>query len=251
MTGTMEREATSTEPATLKSIIEQLGDFDTALLANTIGYIDPTPAHEFYMSGCIQSLTPALGPTVGVAVTCEVDSSSPTGDADWKPYYAQLERMERMNEPIVWVVKAAGSRPDHECVMGDGMGKLLSSVGCVGVVTDGRLRDVEGLLTIPFAAYGRGRTIHHTNVRFTKVDEPMEIGGIIVHPGDVVHANIGGVIVIPPDCLQALPERAAAMRAFEHQAHCVFRQSGLSVADKRARVTDLLAEFGFSKPLAV
>ena len=50
-----------------KFLLEQLEEFDTALLANTIGYIDATPAEQWYMGGMIRSLTPALGPAVGVA----------------------------------------------------------------------------------------------------------------------------------------------------------------------------------------
>ena len=50
----------------LNTIITQLTDFDTPLLANTIGTIDATPPHTWYTGGSIQSVTPSLGPTVGV-----------------------------------------------------------------------------------------------------------------------------------------------------------------------------------------
>ena len=141
-----------------------------------------------------------------------------------------------------------GSRPDHECILGDGMAKILGSVGCVGIVTDGGVRDVEGLLTVPFAAYCRGKVIHHCAVRFTRVDAPVQVGGITVNPGDVIHANAGGVIKLPRNGLERLPELASEMRAFEHDAHCVFRQVGLPISAKRKAVADLLARSSFSKP---
>ncbi|MSO21744.1 MAG: RraA family protein [Acidobacteria bacterium] len=229
----------------LMGTLEALRDFDTALLANTIGYIDPTPAQEYYMGGFIQSVTPSLGPTVGVAVTCELDTSSPGGEPALDGYWRQLESMGRTREPIVWVVKTVGSRPDHECVLGDGMAKTLYAQGCVGVVTDGGVRDVNGLLSIPFAAYCRGTVIHHCALRFRRVDEPIEIGGITIRSGDVIHANHEGIIRIPTGCLEILPAKASQMRAFEHDAHCVLRQTDISLGDKRQRVVDLLGDYGF------
>lgn len=228
------------------SLIQQLAEFDTALIANTIGYLDPTPDHEFYMGGSIMSVTPTLGPTVGLAVTCEVDTSSPGGAHNMDLYFQMLKEMQQMKMPVVLVAKTVGSRPDHECVLGDGMAKMLYGAGCVGCVTDGGVRDVEGMLTVPFATYARGRTIHHCAIRFTKINVPVEIGGITVHPGDMIHANFGGVIKIPKGCLEQMPERAAAMRAFEHDVHCVWRQSHLSIDEKRAAVGPLMKKYNFA-----
>jgi 4-hydroxy-4-methyl-2-oxoglutarate aldolase len=230
---------------TLRALLEELSDFDTALLANTLGYIDSTPAEDYYMGGSIQSVTPSLGPTVGVAFTCEIDSSSPGGGAEVESYWEQLEQMNRSEEPIVWVVKCVGSRPDHECVLGDGMAKSLFAAGCIGVLTDGGVRDVQGLLTVPFAAYCRGKTIHHTALRFRSTNQPVEIGGITIRAGDVIHANAEGVIRLPAQSLRTLASRATQMRAAEHEAHCVLRQTGLSPAEKRKRVEEIFSRYGF------
>lgn len=226
----------------LKSLIEQLTEFDTALLANTIGYVDPTPVHEWYMGGSISSLTPTVGPTVGVAMTIEMDTSTPDNQSDMNLYYDLLKAIERSITPVVAVMKAVGSRPDHECMIGDGMVKMMHSVGCVGVVTDGGVRDIEGILTVPFGVYARGRTIHHCAIRCTRLNHPVAIGGITVSPGDLIHAGAGGVIKIPSEARERLPAQAAEMRAFEHAAHCIFRQTGMSIEQKRIAVDELMVK---------
>jgi regulator of RNase E activity RraA len=228
----------------LTHALQQLTDFDTALIANTVGYIDPTPIHEWYMGGQIASMTPTVGPTVGVAMTCEIDSSTPNNPSEPENYYHLLKAIERSKEPVVLVIKAVGSRPDHECVIGDGMAKMLHSVGCVGVVTDGGVRDIEGILTLPFGVYARGRTIHHCAIRYVRFNHPVEVGGITVSPGDILHANIGGVIKIPPAAVPRLPAAATEMRAFEHAAHCIFRRTDLGVDEKRRAVDALVAKLG-------
>lgn len=229
-----------------RSTLEQLRDFDTALLANTIGYIDPTPLHEYYMGGSIQSVTPTLGPTVGVAVTCELDSSSPNGKADMSGFWQQLDEMRQRDVPVVWVAKCVGSRPDHECIMGDGMAKILYSVGCVGVVTNGGVRDVNGLLSVPFAAYAKGVTVHHTALRFRRMNQPIRIGGITVRTGDVIHANAEGVIKLPLSCIDSLASRAIQMRAFEQEVHLAWRRTDLSPKEKKKSAGDALVKYGFA-----
>ena len=228
-----------------RSLLEQLADFDTALVANTIGYIDPTTPDHWYMGGMIQSVTPTLGPTVGIASICEVDSSTPGGQADTDEFYRQLDELSRSELPVVWVVKAVGSRPDHECILGDGMAKQLASIGCVGIVTDGGVRDIDGLLSIPFAAYCRGPVIHHCALRIRPAKQPVDIGGITVQGGDVIHANKEGVIKIPTGCIEQLPERAVAMRAFEHTVHKQLRRTDIDNDEKMKALAEIKETYGF------
>ena len=230
----------------LRANIESLRDFDTALLANTIGYIDPTPAHEFYMEGSIQSVTPTLGPTVGVAVLCELDSSTPDGKPSVGDFWKQLEDMGKMDVPSVWVVKTVGKRPGHECVLGEGMAKALYSVGCLGTVTDGGVRDLMGLQTIPFPVYCKGKTIHHCALRFKALTKPVSIGGITIAPCDVIHANAEGVIKIPKGCISKLVPAAVQMRAFEHEAHSMMRQTEIPPGEKENAIVRLLTKYNFT-----
>jgi regulator of RNase E activity RraA len=236
--------------ASLAATIAELRDFDTALIANTMGYVQPVPPHEYYMSGQIQSVTPSLGPTVGVAITVELDSSSPGGEPGIDPFWRQLDEMQALGVPTVWVVKCFGPRPDHQCALGDGMAKLLVASGCVGAVTDGGVRDVAGLLSTNFAAYCRGTTIHHGHLRMRNEGQPIEIGGITVTPGDLIHANAEGVIRIPPAAANGLAAKAVKMRAVEHAVHVLWRRTDISNAEKRKHAVKVFEEYGFAKSKA-
>ena len=230
-----------------KGHLQQLAEFDTALLANLLGFVDSTPTHHLYMSNQIRALIPDVGPTVGVAVTCELDTSTPNDetDGDTEAFWQQLAEMESMDVPTVWVVSCVGSRPGHECIMGDGMGKLLRTSGCVGAVTNGGARDLSGLRSIGFAVYGTGVMIHHCRMRVRTIGVPVDIGGISINPGDIIHANAEGVIRIPDSAVLKLLEQAPAYRAFDHEAHQLFRRTDLTVAQKREQFDTVFNKYGF------
>lgn len=231
----------------LSSHLQQLAEYDTALLANLLRFVDSTPTHLLYMSNEIRSLIPDVGQTVGIAVTCEMDSSTPDheADGDAEGFWQQVTEMESMNVPTVWVVSCVGSRPRHECIMGDGMGKTLRAAGCVGAVTNGGLRDVDGLQSIGFGAYGTGVTIHHCNLRARSMGTPVDIGGIKVSPGDIIHASAEGVIRIPAVAVPKLLDQAPAYRAFEHEAHQLLRRTDIKAVRKREMLEDVLGKYGF------
>ena len=125
------------------------------------------------------------------------------------------------------------------------MAKTLHAAGCIAVVTDGGARDLHAFPSIPFAAYGTGKTIHHCPIHFRRTNQPINVGGITIRPGDLIHANAEGVIRIPGSCIEKLPERALAMRAFEQDAHRHLRRTDLTAGQKRDLVASLVGKYGF------
>lgn len=70
-----------------------------------------------------------------------------------------------------------------------------------GVVTDGRVRDVQELCAIGFPAFARGTSVHGQRGATTVVDvgTPIVVAGCVVRNADIIRADINGVVVIPAD----------------------------------------------------
>jgi regulator of RNase E activity RraA len=237
----------------LGRLIEELRAFPTGVLAKTLRLGDPAPRSPYCLPGEIQALMPSLGPTVGVAFTCRLDSSSPIGQHDptlddAEAYYMQVEAMARLGLPSVWVLKTAGSRPEHECVLGEGDAKFHAAAGCVGALSDGGVRDLPGLRKLPMAVHCRGTTIHHCALQFGAFDQPVEIGGVRIVTGDLIHAGAGGAIRIPAECLDGLPARARRVEALLRDGLLWLGRRGVGSADKRTGLRDLVAEHGWAAP---
>lgn len=74
-----------------------------------------------------------------------------------------------------------------------------ASRGCVGVITDASARDTDEIIAVKLPLYMRevGRGIRPGRNEIESVNRPVEIGGALVMPGDVIVADGDGVIVVP------------------------------------------------------
>lgn len=77
------------------------------------------------------------------------------------------------------------------------------SKGMRGIVTTGSVRDSDEIIKQDIPLYydplQRGRGIRPGRNELESVNEPVEVGGVLVEPGDVVVADGDGVIVVPRD----------------------------------------------------
>lgn len=113
-----------------------------------------------------------------------------------------------------------GGREDA-AVIGDIVGSALADRGCVGLVVDGAVRDIDGIAEVGLTTFARGT--HPATGSVTgpgAINVPVQCGGVTVHPGDVVRADGSGVVVVPRERLaevvalaRAVDERESAWRA--------------------------------------
>ncbi|WP_295044698.1 RraA family protein [uncultured Paracoccus sp.] len=103
-----------------------------------------------------------------------------------------------------------------------GWGGLLSTAakarGIGGVVVDGLVRDVDESEDLGMPVFARGVTPVTARNRLSEAatNEPVQIGGVTVAPGDYVLADGSGAAFVPRDRLAEVVETARAMLAAEN-----------------------------------
>lgn len=95
------------------------------------------------------------------------------------------------------VVVDAGSSPMN-AVLGDLVATKAKHRGIAGFVVDGLIRDIEGIIEAGMPVFARGITpIGPLHRGPGEVNYPIQCGGIVVNPGDVVMGDMNGVVIVP------------------------------------------------------
>lgn len=143
--------------------------------------------------------------TAGTARTVEVAGGDNAG---------VHEAIDTLRPGDVLVVNGHGVR--DRALVGELIAERLRARGCVGLVIDGAVRDVDDLEELGFPVFARAVTPAgpYRNGPF-RVGVPVAIGGVVVQPGDVIVADGDGVAVVPAAEAAAVLGRAEAKHADE------------------------------------
>ncbi|SAL41605.1 diguanylate cyclase [Caballeronia peredens] len=107
----------------------------------------------------------------------------------------------------------------NQALMGDIMASYAQSIGIAGLVIDGAIRDVAALRSRDFPVYARGVT-HRGPYKNGpgEINVPVTVGGMVVHPGDIVVGDEDGVLAIAQRDAPAVIERARMQEQKEAHA---------------------------------
>jgi 4-hydroxy-4-methyl-2-oxoglutarate aldolase len=197
-----------------EDLLTALARYDSPTLANAIETFDIQPRDVGFADSRIRCMFPELGRMVGYAATATIVARGAPGP-DWAGVgntglYAYVRTIPA---PRVVVVKDLDNLKAHGSLWGEVHATIFGALGCVGCVTDGSVRDLDEARAMGFHFFAAGPSVSHAYVRVETVGDPVEIGGLEVAPGDLLHADQHGVLKIPPEIAAELP--AAADRVIE------------------------------------
>ena len=182
-----------------QQILQKLQKFDTPTICNLIELFDVRPRNMGYMDARIMAAFPDMPPIVGFAATATFrsDSAPRQGDA-YSGIVAQVEHFANLSGPPIVVFQDLDD-PPAAAVFGEVMCTTYQAFGAVGLITGGAGRDLDQVRAINFPVFTNGTICSHGYNHIPQVHVPVRVGGLVVFPDDLLHADRNGVTNIPPD----------------------------------------------------
>jgi regulator of RNase E activity RraA len=218
---------------------DQLRHLDACTLANAIETFRERLRNEGFVNNSVRALFPQLPPMLGYAATLKVRGSAPpmadgrfAERTDWWDYVLSLPA------PRVLVVQDSASHVGLGSLLGAVLVNILRALDCVGAVTNGSVRDLPAAEKLGFPLFAGNISVSHAYVHVVEFGRPVEIGGLKIASGDLLHGDLHGVQSIPLDIATRIPGVAAGIYSREKALIELCQSRDCSIEKLRAAVTD-------------
>src|SRR5262245_697468 len=195
--------------------LELLRKYDTPTVCNVVELFDLRPRSAGYMNGRIQCCYPKLPPMVGYACTATFRSVAPPRAGN---VYAglgdQVAAFAELPGPAVVVFQDLDD-PCAAATFGEVMCTTYKAFGAAGLITSGAARDLDQVEPLHFPCFSNGAICAHGYPQIVQINVPVHVGGVMVHPVDLLHGDRNGVTTIPNEVASATARACAEYMAAE------------------------------------
>ena len=222
--------------------LDQIRALDTCTVSNAIERLNIRLRNEGFISGSVRCRFPNLAPMVGYAVTGQIRSSSPP--VSGRCYYDRMDfwnYMTTIPAPRVLVLQDVDRAPGFGAFVGEIHATICQALQCVGYVSNGAARDLPAVKALGFHLFSGSVAVSHAYAHLAEFGEPVEIGGLKIRPGDLLHGDRHGVQAIPVDFIPEIAEQAARIQREERELMDFCRSPRFSL-DGLAEITRQVAE---------
>ena len=173
---------------------------------------------------------------VGRAFTCKVDTTTP-GDTRPARVGELVELLSEADTPFVLVARHEGPDRGRGCVFGDMFCAVLDRLGGVGIVTDANGRDLAGIRrrTPDFHVFCGGWVVSHGYPAYLEFDTPVEVCGLEIAPGDLLHGDGSGLVSVPLEIAADVAARAEVVRGQEEEFFGFLQGNNFSLEELKHR----------------
>ncbi|MEP5151735.1 RraA family protein [Planktotalea sp.] len=200
------------------SLLKRLQSVDTPTVCNAIEVAQGKRGFDAFTRGTMLCSAPNEPAVVGYARTAKIAAvHAPTEPSEVikerrKAYY---KHMAHAPMPAIAVVEDT----DFPNCIGAYWGEINTTVhkgfGLSGTLTNGVMRDLGDVPSgYPVIAGSIGPS--HGFVHVKEIGTPVEIFGLTVEDGDLVHADRHGAVVIPKDVIETLEDAIEKLLSTEH-----------------------------------
>jgi 4-hydroxy-4-methyl-2-oxoglutarate aldolase len=217
--------------------LERLREFDACTVSNAIEKFSVRLRNEGFISRAVRCRFPDLPPMVGYAATGRIRTASPPmthrcyyDRMDWWTYVASLPK------PRVIVVQDADGKPGMGAFVGEIHASIALALDCVGCVTNGAVRDLPAIKALNFQLFSGNLSVSHSYAHIIDFSEPVEIGGLKIRSGDLLHGDRHGVLNVPLELVADIPAEASKILAEERELTEFCRSPGFSLEELAKRL---------------
>ncbi|WP_098743815.1 RraA family protein [Paenibacillus sp. EZ-K15] len=155
---------------------------------------------------------PHMGPMVGYAVTVQFEPSNPDHPKHHPNAWSEYRKyVASVPGPKIVVVQDLDKPRVIGAFWGEVNSNIHRSLGCIGTITDGAIRDIDEMNNAGFKAIARRTCVGHAYSTPVRWGIEVEVFGCKVQPGQLIHADKHGFLVIPKEDEARLLEASVYM----------------------------------------
>jgi len=138
--------------------------------------------------------------------------------------------------PRFLVIKDSDYSPGVGALVGEAYARISRALGCVASVTNGAVRDLGGIEALGYQVFSGSVSVSHAYAHVVDFGDPVEIGGLRISHGDLLHGDMHGVHMIPRDVAGGLAAIAEQVLRDDRELFELTERKDFSVAALSARL---------------
>ena len=230
--------------------LQTLQKLDTCTVSNAIERLEGRLRNEGSIHGsAVWCQFPHFPPMLGYAATGKMRSA--TAPVAGRAYHMNMNwwrYVATVPEPRVIVIEDADQTTGAGALMGELHAVIARALNCIGYVTNGAVRDLKQVEALGFHLFAGNVAVSHMYAHVCEFGKPVEIGGLKIHPGDLIHGDRHGVHTIPLAIAADIPNMAAQVLREERELRQFCQSARFSLQGLDETLRDLPGD-GFEMPL--